>query len=104
MGDFETLRELLLVLLRLRGAEFFLKLQGKRGEIDLPEQFHDRLGAHHRLEGAVSISVLRFAEFDFGEELAKLERSVARLGDDVILVVDDALKLAGAHIEHEADA
>ena len=33
-----------------------------------------------------------------------LQRRLARIDDDVILVIDDALELAGGHVEHEADA
>ena len=36
LGNLETLREFLFILLRLGGAELFLELDGKRGEIDLP--------------------------------------------------------------------
>ena len=103
LGDLETLRELLLVLLRAGGSEFLFELHGKLGEVCLFEQIHDRLGTHAGLERAVAVGVFGFAQFVFGEELAALKSGVARLGDDVIFVVDHALKLACAHIEHQAD-
>ena len=33
-----------------------------------------------------------------------LERRLARIDDDVILVIDDALELARGHVEHQTDA
>ena len=104
LADLEALAELLLVLLRTGSGEFLLKFHLKFGEVDLLEQLLDRLGTHGSLERAVAVGVFGFAEFVLGEELAEFERGVAGLGDDVILVVDHALKLAGAHVEHQADA
>ena len=52
----------------------------------------------------LAVFVLGFTEFCLGEKLATLKRRVAWIDDDVVLVVDDALKMTGAHVEHEADA
>ena len=104
LGDLETLGELLLVLLGLGGSEFLLELHGECREVDLLEQLHDRFCAHHGFEGSVAVCVFRFTDFHFGEELADLEGGVTLVGDNVILVIDYALKLAGAHVEHQADA
>ena len=104
LGDFQTLRELLLVLLRAGGAEFFLELHRECGKVELLEQLLNRLGTHRCLERAVAVGVFGFAQFVFGEQLAKLESGVAGLGDDVIFIVDHALELACAHVEHETDA
>ncbi len=104
LGDLQPLGELLLVLLGLGGAEFLLKFDGECRKVDLFEEFHDRFRTHHRIEGAVTVGVLGITDFDFGEKLAHFEGGVALIGDDVVLVVDDALELAGAHVEHQADA
>ena len=51
--------------------------------------------AHAGAEGVFTVGFFRVAEFGFGEKLTTLERGVARLGHDVIFVIDHALKLAG---------
>ena len=33
-----------------------------------------------------------------------MQRRLARIDDDVVLVIDDALELARAHVEHQAEA
>ena len=103
LGDLEALGELLLVLLGAGGFEFLLQLDGEVGQVDLREQVLDRLGTHAGVEGTVAVSFLGIAEFVLGEKLAALERGVARLGDDVVLVVNDALEVAGADVEHQTD-
>src|SRR2546430_7243381 len=43
-------------------------------------------------------------EFDFVQQLCLLQRRLARIDDDVILILNHALKLACAHVQHEPDA
>ena len=50
-----------------------------------------------------AVLFLRFAIFDFVQELRFRERRLARIDHDVVLVIDDALELAGAHVEHQAE-
>src|SRR5213075_1546788 len=45
---------------------------------------------------------LLFAILDFVQELRLGQRRLARIDHDVILVIDHALELPRAHIEHEA--
>ena len=52
----------------------------------------------------VVLVVLGLAVLGLGQELALLEGRLARIDDDVILVIDDALKLAAGQVQHEADA
>ena len=40
----------------------------------------------------------------FGQELALLERGQARLDDDVVLEIEDALEVLQRHVEQQADA
>ncbi len=67
------------------------------------EEFLDRLGTHAGAE-ILAVLVLRFAVLGLVEKLGLLERGLAGVDDDVILVVDDALQLPGAHVEHQAQA
>jgi hypothetical protein len=56
-----------------------------------------------RLEG-VAVLLDGVAVFGLAQELAFLQRRVAGVGDQVVLVVEDALEGAGGHVEHQADA
>jgi hypothetical protein len=51
-----------------------------------------------------AILLLRFAVLGLSEELALLQRSLTWIDDEVILVIDYALELPAAHVNHEADA
>ena len=63
----------------------------------------DRFRAHLGGEG-VAVLFLRFAIFGLAQELAGQQRGLARIDHDVILVIDDALELAGGHVQHQAEA
>ena len=56
------------------------------------------------MEGSVAVGIFGFAKFVFREELADFESGVALLSHDVVFVINDALQLTGAHVEHETDA
>ena len=84
-------------------AHRFLQLFVELVEIDLGEKFLDRFGAHPGDE-IFAVLFLRFAIFVFVQQLCFLQRRLARIDDDVIFVIDDALELARAHVQHEADA
>ena len=96
-------------------GEFFAELLGagvahglfdfllEIGEVDIGKNFLDRLGAHAGGE-ALTVLLLGITEFRLGEELAFLERRVAGIDDNVILVINHALELAARHVEHEAEA
>ena len=47
--------------------------------------------------------LLGFAILDLVQELRLGERRLAWVNDDVVLVIDDALELARAHVEHQAE-
>ena len=47
--------------------------------------------------------LLRFAVFDFVQKLRFLQRRFARINDDVVFIIDDALELARTHVEHESE-
>jgi hypothetical protein len=104
LDELETFRELLADLLGARVAHRFLELTLELGKVARLQDRLDRFTAHAGDEVAFAVLVERFAILGFREELAALERGLARIDDDVVLVVDHALELAAAHVEHEADA
>ena len=70
-------------------------------EFDFAQEHLDRFRAHPGHE-FFAVLFLRFAIFHLGQELRFRERRVARIDHDVVLVIDDALELARAHVEHQA--
>src|ERR1700686_1129895 len=103
LDELEPLGQFLADLFALGGSHRFLELFVELVEIDLREKFFHRFRAHAGHE-IVAVLLLRFTIFHFIEELRLLQRRLARIDDDVILVIDDALELARAHVEHEAEA
>ena len=102
LDKLETLRKLLADLLALGlghllldGLLFFKKVQTLH-------EFPDRFSTHSG-DKILSILILGLAEFDFRQELSLFKRSLAGINDDVILVIDHALKLATRQVKHEAD-
>src|SRR5215475_4143465 len=100
---FQALGEFLANLFRLRRTHRLLELFVELVELDLAQKFLDRFRAHPGRE-ILAILFLRFAIFDFVQELRLLQRRLARIDDDVVLIIDDALELPRAHVEHQADA
>ena len=99
LDDLQTLRELLLDLLRFRRAHLLLQLGDGRFHVGLDERVAHRFGAHLGDEGVVTVFVERLAVLGVGEELLHLERRLARIDDHVVLVVDHALERARGHVE-----
>ena len=52
----------------------------------------------------VAVLLARLAVLLLGDELAGLERRVARIDDHVVLEVDDALQARRLHVEQRAEA
>ena len=102
LDELETLRQFLPNLFALGGAHCFLKLLVELVEIDFGQKFSDCLRAHARNE-ILPVLLLRLAVLDFVQQLRLLQRRLARIDDDVVLVINDALELACAHIKHEPD-
>src|SRR5690606_3354935 len=72
-------------------------------EIDSLNQPADRLGAGVGLEG-VAVLLTAVAILLLGEELLLFELRVARIDDDVVLIVDDPLERRGLHREQVPEA
>ena len=101
--EFQTLGQTLADLLALGVEHRFLQFLGDAGQFTVAQQGLDRLGPHAGAE-VLAVLVLRLAVLGFVEELALLERGLAGVDDHVVLVVDDALQLPRAHVEHQAQA
>jgi hypothetical protein len=67
------------------------------------QQVADRLGADLGGEAVLAELVLA-AVLVFGQQLVLLERGQARLDDDVVLEIEDALEILQRHVEQQADA
>ncbi len=72
-------------------------------DINAFQKFLDRLGAHHRDELS-GIFLLQLPELFFGQQLAFLQRSVARIDRDVGFEIKNALEFAERHVEQMPDA
>ena len=103
LADLEALGHLLAGLLGARVLDLLLQRGAQLVEVDPREQLLHARGAHLRLERVAVLAVV-VVVFLFGEDLVGLERGVARVDHEVVLVVEDALERAGGHVEHEADA
>ncbi len=103
LHELEALGQFLADLLGAGGAHLLFQLGVELREVDPREEVLDGLRAHAGDE-ALAVLILRLAILSLREELAALERGVARVDDDVILVIDHALKMARGHVQHQADA
>src|SRR4030095_6380772 len=90
-------------LLALRRTHRFLQLFVELVEVDLGEKFLNRFSAHTGDE-IFAVLFLRLAVFNFIQQLCFLQWRLARIDDDVVFVVDHALKLTRAHVQHKPDA
>src|SRR6266540_3742151 len=81
-----------------------LKFGDGLGKVNTAEGVAHRFGAHLGDEGIGAVRLSRLAVFVLAEQLVELERGVAGIDDEVVLVIDDALQIAGGHVEHQADA
>src|SRR5579859_2465422 len=104
LDQLQTLDQLLA--LGFRGGLAQLGLQGLvlGGEIDRLQQRADRLGADADLERVFAIFLDRALILLFGQQLMLLQRGQARLGDDVVLEIQDALEILQRHVDQETDA
>ena len=71
-------------------------------QIDFSEKLLHRFRAHTRDKG-IAILFLRFPELDFVQELRFLQRRLTGIDHDIILVINDALQLPRAHVQHQPE-
>ena len=103
LHQFEPFCQLLADLFALGRAHRFLKPFVEFVELNLTQEPFHRFRAHAGNE-IFAVLFLRFAIFDLVQKLRFLQRRLARINDDVVFVINDAFKLARAHVEHQADA
>ena len=92
LHELQPLREFLADLFALAFPHRLFQLFVELGQIDLGEKLLDRFRAHAGDE-ILAVLLLRFAIFGFVQKLRLLQRRLAGIDDDVILVIDDALEL-----------
>ncbi len=78
------------------------QLLGELIERERSQQIANRRGAHLGLE-ALAVLLARLAILALGEQLLGLERSLARIGNDVALEVQHLLEFLERHVEQGAD-
>ena len=103
LDEFQTLRQLLANLFALGIPHRLFQLFVELVEVDLRQEFLNRFRAHPGDE-IFAVLFLRFAILDFVQELRLGQRRLARIDDDVVLVIDHALELPRAHVEHQAES
>ena len=103
LADLEALGHLLAGLLGAGVLDLLLEVGAQLVQVDPGEALLHARGAHLRLERVAVLAVVVVVLL-LGEDLVGLERGVARIDHQVVLVVEDALERAGGHVEHEADA
>ena len=100
LHELQALRQLLANLFALRVPHRLFQLFVELVEVNLGEKLLDRLRTHTG-DKILAVLFLRLAILDLVQELRFRERRLARIDDDVVLVIDDALELARAHVEHQ---
>jgi hypothetical protein len=103
LDQLEPFRQLLANLFALRVTHRFFELFVELVEVDLSEKFFHRFRAHAGDE-VLAVLLLRLTVFDFVQQLRFLQWRLTGVDNDVILVVNNALELPRAHIEHKSDA
>ena len=100
----EALDQLLLLLAAIGFGDVHAQLVAQLLQVDRHQQLADRFGADLGGEAVIAVFVLRLVELVFRQELTLLERRQARLDDDVIFEIENALQILQRHVQHQADA
>ena len=83
-------------------GQFNFELLTERFKVNLRKQRTDCRRTHICLE-RILILFARLTVVHLIEGLTESQRGVARIGDNPVFIIDDALKRAGRHIKHETD-
>ena len=73
-------------------------------EVHAGQRIAHGFGAHFGDKRLRAVGFARFAVFVFVEQLMGFERRIARVNDQVIFIIDDALQMAGGHVQRQPDA
>ncbi|MNI18922.1 hypothetical protein D3C73_723430 [compost metagenome] len=93
LDDLQALHELLLLQFRSRFSKFRTQVAGDLFEVHRSEHLVDGFRADHRRELVFTIFVDGEHVLFFREKLVLLESGQARLGDDVVLEIENALDI-----------
>ena len=104
LQQFDPLRELLADLLALGFRHRHLQLLNTLGQVHATQGFADGLGTHLGREGIRAIGITSVAIFLLGEQLVRQQRRGSGINDQVVLVVNHPLQIAGSHVQHQPDA
>ena len=102
LNRLQTLGDLLLDLLGACRVHLLIELLNGRFEIHPCQSIADCFCTHASNKSIFAIFVLRLEILLLSEEVALFERSLAWIDNDVVLVVDDALKVTRSHVEQQA--
>src|SRR5665213_1877061 len=92
--------DLLALGFRHRDSQFL----GLLDEINTAQGLANRFRPHLGGEGFGAVSFARFAEFDFREQLMRLQRRRAGINHKISLIINHAFQMARGHVQREADA
>ena len=104
LEQLDALREFLADLLALGFGHRLLQLIHALGQVHPRQRFAHGFGAHLGDKRVRAVGLAGFAIFVLVEQLILLQRRVARINDEVILVINHALQVARGHVQDEADA
>ena len=102
--NLDALGQFLANLLAARLGHGELQLINTRLEVDGGQGVVHSLGTNLGHEGVRPVGFLGIAKLHFREELVFFQRRVAGIHHEIILVVDDSLKVSRGDIHHQADA
>ena len=103
LNKLQAFRQFFADLLALGVPHRLLQLFVELGQVDLGQEPFDCFGAHAGNK-IFAVLFLGFAIFDFVQQLTFGQRRLTRIDDDIVLIIDNALQLTRAHIQHQADA
>ncbi len=96
--------QLLAGLLAAGAGERIFEFTQLLGQIDLLEQLADPFCTDTGIKTAFAVVVQRFAVFKFRQQLFFFERRIARFNDNVIVIINNVLKVAQSHVEQKTHA
>ena len=104
LEQFDPLRQFFADLFALGFGHRLLQLIDALGQVHPRQRFAHGFRAHLGQKRVRAVGLAGFAVFVFVEQLILFQRRVARINDEVILVINHALQVARGHVEDEADA
>ena len=104
LDQLQPLGKLLRLQLGGRLGDLLTQVDRQLLEVERDQHLADGVGADVGGEGILAVLVLGLEVLVLAEELTLLQRRQARLDDDVVLEIEDALEILERHVEEHADA